>query len=182
MLTPRRQEGKSPDAVRALIRRWRLIAFGKRGPAFRYSDFDIRQPGLASEKYVTLREKSRMCGGKSKRGVRQLPDAALIEVASLISLPQEPHPHFVRTVPGARFAHLVRVDPVDSEHVRIGARVLHRRDLNSIAADVHPGRVRTSPAETHHLIPIHNVLFRREMNLTRSRGWGRSHSRRRCGC
>ena len=38
------QEGKSPDAVRALIRRWRLIAFGNRGPAFRYSDFDIRLP------------------------------------------------------------------------------------------------------------------------------------------
>ena len=38
------QEGKSPDAVRALIRRWRLIAFEKRGPAFRYSDFDIRLP------------------------------------------------------------------------------------------------------------------------------------------
>ena len=78
------QEGKSPDAVRALIRRWRLIAFGNRGPAFRYSDFDIRLPRLAREKYVTLRQESRMCGGKSKRGVRQLPDAALIEVASLI--------------------------------------------------------------------------------------------------
>src|SRR5439155_23654658 len=62
------QEGKSPDAVRAVIRRWRLIAFGNRGPAFRYSDFDIRLPGLASEKYVTLREQSRMCGAKSKRG------------------------------------------------------------------------------------------------------------------
>jgi len=62
------QEGKSPDAVRALIRRWRLIAFGNRGPAFRYSDFDIRLPRLASEKYVTLREESRMCGAKSKRG------------------------------------------------------------------------------------------------------------------
>jgi len=38
------QEGKSPDAVRALIRGWRLIALGKRGSAFRYSDFDIRLP------------------------------------------------------------------------------------------------------------------------------------------
>ena len=120
-----------------------------------------------------------MCGGKSKRGVRQLPDAALIEVASLISLPQEPHPHFVRTVHRVRFAHLVRVDPVDSEHVRIGARVLHRRDLNSIAADVHPGRVRTSPAETHHLIPIHYVLLGREMNPTRSGSWRRRSTRRR---
>src|SRR5438552_14228101 len=73
------QEGKSPDAVGALIRRWRLIAFGNRGSAFRYSDFDIRLPRLASEKYVTLRQESRMCGAKSKRGVRQLPDAALIE-------------------------------------------------------------------------------------------------------
>ncbi len=73
------QEGKSPDAVRALIRRWRPIAFGNRGPAFRYSDFDVRLPRLASEKYVTLREESRMCRAKSKRGVRQLPDAALIK-------------------------------------------------------------------------------------------------------
>ena len=71
----------------------------------------------------------------------------------------------------ALFAHLVRVDPVDSERVRIAARVLHRRDLNSIAADVHPGRVRTSPVETHHIRPIHNVLVGREMNLTRCRGW-----------
>ena len=38
------QEGKSPNAVRALIRRWRLIAFGKRGSAFRCSDFDIPLP------------------------------------------------------------------------------------------------------------------------------------------
>ena len=37
----------------------RLIAFGKRSPAFRYSDFDIRLPRLASEKYVTLRQESR---------------------------------------------------------------------------------------------------------------------------
>jgi hypothetical protein len=67
------QEAKSLDAIRALIRRWRLIAFGNRGPAFRYSDFDIRLPSLASGKYVTLREESRMRGAKSKRG------AALIE-------------------------------------------------------------------------------------------------------
>jgi hypothetical protein len=47
---------------------------GNRGPAFRYSDFDIRLPGLAREKYVTLRQE-RHVGCKSKRGVRQLPDA-----------------------------------------------------------------------------------------------------------
>src|SRR5207244_7726511 len=84
------QEGKSPDAVRALIRRWRLIAFGNRGPAFRYSDSDTRLPRLARAKYVTLRQESRMCGGKSKRGARQLPAAGVIEVASLIFLPPDP--------------------------------------------------------------------------------------------
>jgi hypothetical protein len=32
---------------------------------FGYFDFDIRLPRLASDKYVTLREESRMCGAKS---------------------------------------------------------------------------------------------------------------------
>ena len=61
------QEGKSPDAVRALIRRWHLIAFGNRSALLRHFDFDSRLPRLASEKYVTLRDESRLRGAKSKR-------------------------------------------------------------------------------------------------------------------
>jgi len=60
------QEGKSPFAVRALIRRWRLIAFGNRGPAFRYSDFDIHLPSVASEKYVMLSQEP-MCRATKQR-------------------------------------------------------------------------------------------------------------------
>src|SRR6266849_4624381 len=61
------QEGKSPDAVRALIRRWRPIAFGNRGPAFRYSDFHIRLPDSPA-KNMSHSARSAMCSAKSKRG------------------------------------------------------------------------------------------------------------------
>src|SRR5439155_22311639 len=85
------QEANPPMQCAALILRWRLIAFGNRGSAFRYSDFDIHLPSVGSEKYVTLGEKSRMCGGKSKRGVRPLPDAALIETWRLGYSPNAHH-------------------------------------------------------------------------------------------
>src|SRR6266567_1237677 len=66
---------------------------------------------------------------QSKRGVRQLPDAALIELAIDCLLKRrtaEPHRDFIRAVRSARFAHLISVAYVaysDTDGVRVGPGV-----------------------------------------------------------
>ena len=82
-----------------------------------------------------------MCVGKSKRGVHQLPDAALRENFLDFSLLREIHSDSVRTVLGCSFTHLVHEAGLagSAGGVVIQTIVRRCRDYNSIAVDVYVG-------------------------------------------
>src|SRR5438552_14299622 len=78
-----------------IVRKYsRLMAFGNRDPAFYYSDFDIRLPGLAPRKACHSPSGTPWVVLKAKRAVRELPDGALIEKCLVVPLAPESHCHF----------------------------------------------------------------------------------------
>src|SRR5438132_7562293 len=133
------------------------MAFGNRDPAFYYSDFDIRLPGLAPRKACHSPSGTPWVVLKAKRAVRELPDGALIEKCLVVPLAPESHCHFVGAGLRSSFTHLIReASPTGGTGgISIGTRVRYRRDHNSIAVDVDVGRRRPAPGETRCIYSAH---------------------------
>src|SRR5438034_1925204 len=133
-----------------------LVAFGNGGSAFRYSDFG-RSCQDARAKNRSHSASSAMCGAKSKRGVRQLPDAALIEKVWLFPYCGEPHSHIIGARRRASFTHSIRVASPPSVAGGIDIQTIVRccHDQRVIAVDVDLARSRPTPVETHCIYSPH---------------------------
>ena len=115
--------------------------------------------------------RSARCSAKSKHGVRQLPDAALIEKWLGYSLMREAHRHIVRASRGASFAHVVDVlSPAGvAGGISIGARVRYGRNQRAVAVNVDVGRGRPAPGETHRIYSPNLALCGAERDRSRCR-------------